>query len=308
LPFEIKILGSSSATPVFNRNPSSQLLNIDHDLFLVDCGESTQLQLNKYKVKFNKIDHIFISHLHGDHYLGLVGLISTMHLHGRKKDLYLYGPPGLDEIITIQFKYSETFLNYKIIFKELETEKIAIIFETDHLTVETIPLKHRIKCCGFLFKEKPKRKRINKENLPPEILLLEIVELKNGNDIYDENGNIKFKNEDFTLPPRKSRSYAYCADTIYTESFIDQIKNIDLLYHESTFLHELKGRAIETYHSTAIDAATIALKANVKQLLLGHFSSRYKEIEPLLVEARTVFPNTYLAIEGETFNIRDDRP
>jgi ribonuclease Z len=308
LPFEIKILGSSSATPVFNRNPSSQLLNIDHDLFLVDCGESTQLQLNKYKVKFNKIDHIFISHLHGDHYLGLVGLISTMHLHGRTKDLYLYGPPGLDEIITLQFKYSETFLNYKIIFKELETEKIATIYETDHLTIDTIPLKHRIKCCGFLFKEKPKKKRINKDILPPGILLQEIVELKNGNHIYDENGKIKFKNEDYTLPPRRSRSYAYCSDTAYTESFIPQIKNIDILYHEATFLQDLKLRANETYHSTAIDAATVALKANVKQLLLGHFSSRYKDIEPLLTEARTVFPNTYLATEGETFTIRDDKP
>jgi ribonuclease Z len=306
LPFEIKILGSSSATPVYNRNPSSQLLNIDHDLFLVDCGESTQLQLNKYKIKFNKIDHIFISHLHGDHYLGLVGLISTMHLHGRKKDLYLYGPPGLDEIITLQFKYSETFLNYKIIFKALETEKVTIIFETDTLTVETIPLTHRIKCCGFLFREKPKRRRINKENLPSGLLLQEIVELKNGKDILDENGKIKYKNEDYTLPPKKSRSYAYCADTIYTENFIPQIKNIDILYHESTFLHDLKLRALETYHSTAIDAATIALKANVKQLLLGHFSSRYKDIEPLLTEARTIFPNSYLAIEGETFNLRDD--
>jgi ribonuclease Z len=307
LPFEIKILGSSSATPVYNRNPSSQLINIDHDLFLVDCGESTQLQLNKYKIKFNKIDHIFISHLHGDHYLGLVGLISTMHLHGRKKELYLYGPPGLDEIITIQFKYSETFLNYKIIFKEIDTEKISTLFENDHLIIETIPLKHRIKCCGFLFKEKLKKRRRNKENLPPDLLLQQIVALKNGKDILDENGKIKYKNEDLTLPPRKSRTYAYCADTIYTESIIPQIKNIDILYHESTFLHDLKLRANETFHSTTIDAATIALKANVKQLLLGHFSSRYKDIEPLLTEAQTVFPNTYLAIEGETFTIRDDK-
>ncbi|MFL5729174.1 MAG: MBL fold metallo-hydrolase, partial [Cytophagaceae bacterium] len=156
MPFEVKILGSCSATPVFNRHPSAQLLNIDHRFYLIDCGEATQLQLNRYKVKFNKIDHIFISHLHGDHYLGLVGLISSMHLHGRTKDLDLYGPPGLDEIITVQMRYSETFLHYKIHFHELDTEKRQIIYETNALTVETIPLQHRVKCCGFLFREKPK--------------------------------------------------------------------------------------------------------------------------------------------------------
>jgi ribonuclease Z len=231
-----------------------------------------------------------------------------MHLHGRKKDLFLYGPPGLDEVLTLQLKHSETFLNYKIIFKELETEKITTIFETDYLTVETIPLKHRIKCCGFLFKEKPKKRRINKDVLPDYLLLQEIVALKNGMDLFDEKNQLKYKNEDLTLPPKKSRSYAYCADTIYTESIIPQIMNVDILYHEATFLHELKLRANETYHSTAIDAATIATKAKVKQLLLGHFSSRYKDIEPILTEARTVFPNSYLAIEGETFTIRDDKP
>jgi ribonuclease Z len=306
LLFEVKILGSCSASPVYNRHPSAQLLNIDQHFFLIDCGESTQFQLNRYKVKFNKIDHIFISHLHGDHYLGLIGLISSMHLHGRIKDLDLYGPPGLDEIITVQMRYSETFLKYKINFHELDTEKQKTIIETKTITVETVPLLHRVKCCGFLFKEKPKKRRINKEMLPANILLQEIALLRNGEDIFDENGRLKYKNEEVTLPPKKNRSFAYCADTIYTETFLEQIKGIDLLYHESTFQKDLVLRAKETYHSTAEEAATIALKAGVKKLIIGHFSSRYKDLQPLLVEARETFPNTFLAIEGETFSIPEE--
>ena len=304
--FEVKILGSCSASPVYNRHPSSQLLNIDQHFYLIDCGESTQFQLNRYKIKFNKIDHIFITHLHGDHYLGLIGLISSMHLHGRIKDLDLYGPPGLDEIITMQMRYSETFLKYKINFHELNTEKEEIILDTNSITVETIPLQHRVKCCGFLFKEKPKKKRINKEKLPANILLQEIALLKNGKDIMNENGTLKYKNEDVTLPPKKSRSFAYCADTVYTEQFLHQVKGIDLLYHESTFLKDLILRAKETYHSTAEEAATIARKAGVEKLIIGHFSSRYKDLQPLLAEARETFPNSYLAIEGETFSIPEE--
>jgi ribonuclease Z len=306
LQFEVKILGSCSATPVYNRHPSAQLLNIDQHFFLIDCGEGTQFQLNRFQIKYNKIDHIFISHLHGDHYLGLIGLISSMHLHGRVKDLHLYGPPGLDEIITVQMRYSETFLKYKIDFHELDTERQETIIDTNSLIVETVPLQHRVKCCGFLFKEKPKKRRINKEMLPANILLQEIALLKNGQDILDEAGKLKYKNEEVTLPPKKSRSYAYCADTIYTENFLDQIKGIDLLYHESTFLKDLSSRAKETYHSTAEEAATIALKAGVKKLVIGHFSSRYKDLQPLLSEAREIFANSFLAIEGETFSIPEE--
>jgi ribonuclease Z len=306
LLFEVKILGSCSATPVYNRHPSAQLLNIDQHFYLIDCGESTQFQLNRYKVKFNKIDHVFITHLHGDHYLGLIGLISSMHLHGRIKDLHLYGPPGLDEIIIVQMRYSETFLKYKINFHELNTEKRETIIDTSMLTVETIPLQHRIKCCGFLFREKPKKRRINKEMLPANILLQEIAKLKSGEDIFNEDGSLKYKNEAVTLPPKKSRSFAYCTDTIYTESFLHQITGIDLLYHESTFLKDLTLRAKETYHSTAEEAATIALKAGVEKLIIGHFSSRYKDLQPLLSEARETFPNTFLAIEGDTFSIPEE--
>jgi ribonuclease Z len=202
LPFELKILGSNSANPVYNRHQSSQLLNIEDNFFLIDCGEATQHQLLRYKIKFNKINHIFISHLHGDHYLGLVGLLSTMHLHGRKKDLILFGPTGLDEIITLQLKYSETFLSYKIIYREVETEKAQTIFETDLLWVESIPLKHRIRCSGFLFKEKPKRRRLNKLKLPEDISLANIVSLKNGQDVMGPSGELLFKNEEVTLPPK----------------------------------------------------------------------------------------------------------
>lgn len=306
MPFELQILGSNSATPVYNRHQSAQLLNIDQHFFLIDCGESTQHQLIKYKIKFNKINHIFISHLHGDHYLGLVGLISTMHLHGRKKELYIFGPPGLDEIITIQLKHSETFLTYKIIFKELDTESINTILETDFITVETIPLSHRIRCCGFLFREKPKRRRINKETIPPEVTLQNIIALKNGNDLLDNKGNIIFKNEAVTLQPKKSHSYAYCSDTLFLESNVPQLKDIDLLYHESTFLNEMKDRAKETHHTTALEAAQMALLVNAKTLILGHFSSRYKDLTPLLEEAKKIFKNSYLGIEGEIFSIKDE--
>ena len=263
------------------------------------------MQLIKYKAKVQKIQHIFISHLHGDHYLGLMGLISTLHLQGRAADLHIYGPAGLADIITLQLKHSETVLNYKIIFKKLNTAIKETIFEDDALTIETIPLNHRIGCSGFLFRERPKKRRIIKEKLPSGISLTNILALKNGEDIYDENGEVLYRNEDITLPPKKARAYAYCSDTKYEEQIIQQIAQVDLLYHESTFLSDREERAAQTYHSTARQAATIALKAQVGLLLLGHYSIRYKELQPILDEARQVFPNSQLAIEGETIEIPD---
>ncbi|GAL87686.1 ribonuclease Z [Sporocytophaga myxococcoides] len=306
MPFEIKILGSSSATPVFNRHHSSQLLTINNQLFLIDCGEGTQLQLIKYKIRFTKINYIFISHLHGDHYLGLVGLLSTMHLNGRTKDLYLFGPPGLDEIITIQLKHSETFLNFKIIFTELDTTTQKVILDLENLTVETIPLIHRINCCGFLFKEKPKKRKIDKTKIPDHVTPLQIIALKEGEDVIDKEGNL-LKSEQYTFPARKSRSYAYCSDTAYNPGMFGQIKGVDMLYHEATFLHDMESRAKETYHSTTLQAAWTAKETKVKTLLLGHFSARYKDIEPHLAEARTIFQNSFLAEEGLVFTI-DDEP
>ncbi|MBA3286311.1 MAG: ribonuclease Z [Nitrosopumilus sp.] len=305
MSFELKILGSNSATPVFDRHQTSQLLLIENEVFLIDCGEATQHQLLKYKFKSNKINYIFISHLHGDHYLGLPGLISTMHLNGRIKDLYIFGPPGLNEILAIQFKYSQTFISFKIIFHELDSTKVYQILDLENLTVDTIPLYHRISCCGFLFKEKPKKRRINKDALPLNTALLDIIALKNGEDIY-KNGELVLKSEDLTFPPRKSRSYAYCSDTRYSEKIIPQIEHVDLLYHESTFLDDMKDRAIQTFHTTAKEAAIIAKKAQVGKLILGHFSARYKELDPLLEEAKNIFENSFLAIEGTSFHLKDE--
>lgn len=303
MSFALKILGSNSAAPAHNRHQTSQLLMIQNHVFLIDCGEGTQMQLSKYKVKFHRINHIFISHLHGDHYLGLMGLISTLHLQGRSADLHIYAPSGLAAIITLQLKYSETILNYKIKFRKLNTAIKEVIFENEVLTIETIPLNHRISCSGFLFREKPKKRRIIKEKMPPNLSLQHIISLKNGADIYDKKGQLLYSNEALTLPPKKSRAYAYCSDTKYEEQIVAQIYGVDLLYHESTFLSDREDRAAQTYHSTARQAATIAKKAHVGQLLLGHYSIRYKELQPILDEAKQVFDNAKLAIEGEVIEI-----
>lgn len=299
----LQILGSSSATPVFNRHHSAQYLVVEKEHFLIDCGEGTQNQMKHYGVKLLKINHIFISHLHGDHYLGLVGLISSMHLNGRTEKLDIYGPYGLMEIITIQLKYSETCLNYPINFHEIDPVSPAVIFENSEVTVSTIPLKHRIACTGFVFREKPFKMRINKALLPEGILLQEIADLKKGLDIFDKNGELKYKNESITLPARTHHSYAYCSDTIYDESIVPLIQGVDLLYHESTFGSELEERAKMTFHTTAKQAAQIAVLANVNKLIIGHFSSRYKQLDPLLEEAKTIFNNTELALEGLTFSL-----
>ena len=298
MTFILKILGSNSAAPAHNRHQTSQLLNVQNQFYLIDCGEGTQNQLRRFKARISKIHHIFISHLHGDHYLGLLGLILSMHLQGRVKDLNLYAPAALAEIIVIQLKHSRTILNYKIIFNSIDPDHSKIIFENNDLTVESIPLIHRISCTGFLFREKPKLRRINKKKLPPDFPLTYILALKNGEDILDNKGDIIYRNRELTLPPKRSRSYAYCSDTIYNEGIIDKIKNVDLLYHESTFLDDQKERARETFHSTALQAGSIARKAKVNMLVLGHYSIRYKELEPLLEEAKAEFLNTILAIEG----------
>lgn len=259
----------------------------------------------RYQANLHRINHIFISHLHGDHYLGLMGLIFTMHLQKRQSDLHLYSHRGLDEIITTQFKYSHSAPGFKIIFHRLEKDKREIIFEDDKVTVETIPLHHKITCSGFLFREKPKPRRIDKTRLPPGLLLQHMASLKKGEDIVDDEGNLLYKNQDLTLSPRRSRSYAYCSDTAYFEKMIPQIQGVDLLYHESTFTVDESQKAIETKHSTAAQAATIAKKAGAAKLLLGHFSARYKDLTPLLEEAKEIFDNTLLATEGEQFTIAD---
>ncbi|MEM8895447.1 MAG: ribonuclease Z [Bacteroidota bacterium] len=301
MSLEVKILGSNAAAPAHHRNQSSQIVRVQNQTFLVDCGESTQIQAKKYGVRISKINHVLISHLHGDHYYGLMGLLSTMHLYGREAKLDIYGPPGLAEIISLQFKYSETALNFDVDFHELTPGTSEVIFENLYLTVRTFPLKHRIPCSAFVFQEKPKRRRINKSVLKEEIPPVYINTLKDGKDVLDDDGNVRYRNDLYTLPPQPSYSYAYCSDTIYDESVAQEVKGVNMLYHESTFTKEFADRAHATFHSTAEEAALIAKKAEVGRLLLGHFSNRYKDLSPILEEAKSVFSNSSLAIEGESF-------
>jgi len=303
MKFEVTILGSSSATPIYNRNPTSQVLNINERLYLIDCGEGTQHQMLHFGVKASRIDYIFISHLHGDHYLGLVGLLSSMHLNGRTKPLKLFAPAPLKEIINLQLKYSETTLQYEIEYIDTNPHSAQVIENNPDVTVETIPLDHRIDCTGFLFKEKMRNRKLLKEkveefNIPVEYF----TALKKGKDYTAPDGTV-YKNEMLTSAPETPKSYAYCSDTLYNEQYFEQIKNVTLLYHESTFLHDMLDRAKSTHHTTALQAAQVAVKTHAKKLLLGHFSARYKTLTEILEEAQSVFPETELAIEGKTFTI-----
>jgi ribonuclease Z len=303
MTFEITILGCGAATPTLKHNASSQVVNIHDKLFLMDCGEGTQIQLRKYKIKFQRIQHIFISHLHGDHYLGLVGLISSLHLLGRKNDLHIYGPSELKEIIELNLRVSQTYLDYFIHYHAVNFDSKEKIFEDHSLEIHSFPLKHRIPCVGYLFAEKPKQVKIRKEyinrySLQPS----EIIALKNGQSITTPK-NIVVTPQEVCDAPEKSKSYAYCSDTMYWETLIPSIQGVDLLYHESTFLESEKERAKHTFHSTAAQAATIALKAGVGKLLLGHYSSRYAEEEEFVNEASAIFPNCDFSTEGKVIQV-----
>jgi ribonuclease Z len=301
--FEVSILGSSSATPIYQRHPTAQVIKVHERIFLVDCGEGTLIQMNRFKIRFHKINHIFISHLHGDHYLGLLGLISTMHLQGRSSDLHIYGQKELKEIIDLQLKYSETTLRYTIHFHPLNAKKDELIYSDDDLEVHTISLRHRIPCTGFIFKEKPRLRKLVRNMLAQYSIPVSSYEsLKNGDDYITTTGEI-IPNAELTIDPRIPRSYAFCSDTIYDERLIEIVRDVDLLYHEATFMNDKAERAAETFHSTAQQAAQIARKANVKRLIIGHFSARYKNLYPLLEEARTIYPNATLALEGDRFII-----
>lgn len=303
MKFEVTILGSSSATPIFNRNPTSQALNINEHLYLIDCGEGTQQQMLRFDIKASRIDYIFISHLHGDHYLGLVGLLSSMHLNGRKKPLYLFCPPQLKEIIDLQLKYSETTLQFPLEYKFTNAQKAEVIVNNNDIVVETIPLDHRIDCTGFIFKQKKRLRKLIKEKLEELNIPVEYyTALKKGSD-YTSASGVVYKNESLTIDSDTPKAYAYCSDTLYNEQYFNQISDVTVLYHEATFLNDMLDRANETHHTTALQAAQIALKTNAKKLLIGHFSARYKTLNELLDEARSVFPATELAIEGKTFSI-----
>ncbi len=303
MKFEVTILGSSSATPIFNRNPSAQALNINEHYYLVDCGEGTQQQMLRFDIKASRIDHIFISHLHGDHYLGLVGLLSSMHLNGRTRTLKLFCPEPLKEIIEIQLKYSDTTLQYNIEYCFTNSSVAEKILETQDLVVESIPLDHRIACTGFLFKQKKRLRKLIKEKIAELDISVEYYSaIKKGADYTAPNGKI-FLNNELTFDPELPKSYAYCSDTQYNENYFAQIKGVDLLYHEATFTHSMLSRAEITHHTTALQAAEIAKITQAKRLIIGHFSARYKTLNELLDEAQSVFPATELAIEGKTFSI-----
>lgn len=297
-PFKVTILGSGSATPTKHRNPSSQLVNIHDHLLLFDCGEGTQMQFRRFNIKYNRINHIFISHLHGDHYLGLMGLLFTFHLYGRKTPLNVYGPEQLAEVISLQLKVSDSILVYPLKFHTLKPESFVELHKTTSYSVSSFPLKHSIPTWGFIVKEinnKPKVKKSFIESEKPSIK--EKIEISNGADFIRKDGVI-FKNEEITIPPAPCRSYAYCSDTLYDQSIITHLQNVDTLYHETTFTEELKEVSSQKYHSTAFEAASIAAKANAKQLIIGHFSARYEDPTPLIEEAKKVFKNTVIAEDG----------
>ncbi|HEX5743158.1 MAG TPA: ribonuclease Z [Flavobacteriaceae bacterium] len=305
MSLKLTILGCHSATPRTFAHPTAQFLTIKNHSFLIDCGEGTQVQLRTYKVKFSKINHLFISHLHGDHFFGLVGLLATFNLYNRENELHVYGPKGIKEIVTLQFKLSNSWTKYPLLFHELESKKSELIFEDDKITVDTIPLKHRIYTNGFLFKEKvPEESHLNMAEIAkyPEIEVCHYHHIKKGKDFKLSNGKI-LKNELLTIPCEKPLSYAYCSDTDYDPEIVPIIKNVDLLYHESTFLTDKKETAKTTMHSTAEEAGMIAKQAQVKMLILGHYSSRYKDIRKFQEEAAKYFENTHLAEEGKVFEI-----
>ncbi|MGB4446846.1 MAG: ribonuclease Z [Cloacibacterium sp.] len=300
----LTILGYNSAIPTVKSAPTAQFLEMEERCFLIDCGEGTQVQLRKAKAKFSKINHIFISHLHGDHVFGLPGLISSFRLLGRETPLHVYGPKGIKEMMETIFRITETHQGFEVVFHELSSKKSEKVFEDNRVEVFTIPLDHRIYCNGYLFKEKPKERHLNMQEISkyPEIEICDYHNLKRGKDIQLSDGYI-LKNENLTKPAEPSVSYAFCSDTRYLESIIPIIKNVDVLYHESTFLHDLKKMADYTGHTTALEAAKIARKANVKKLILGHFSNRYNDLSVFLNEACEIFPETYLPEQLEAVKI-----
>jgi len=291
----LTILGFNSAIPTINTSPTAQLLEMEERCFLIDCGEGTQVQLRKAKARFSKINHIFISHLHGDHCFGLPGLIASFRLLGRDTPLHVYGPKGIKKMLETIFSITETHRGFEVVYHELDKDYSEKIYEDNRVEVFTIPLDHRIYCNGYLFKEKLKERHINMEEVSKyaEIETCDYHNLKAGKDFVLSDGYV-LKNEILTTTPAPSVSYAFCSDTRYLESVIPIIKNVTVLYHESTFLHDLKEMADYTGHTTALEAATIAKKAEVEKLILGHFSNRYGDLTVFTDEARTVFPNSYL--------------
>jgi ribonuclease Z len=306
MTFAVTILGSGGAVPLVRRNPSAQVLNIHERLFLLDCAEGTQVQLRKNRIKFHRINHIYITHLHGDHYFGIMGLITTYHLLGRNNELHVFAPAPLEEIINTQLEASNTVLRYTLIFHPVDTEKSLMIYEDELMSVTTVPLEHNFPTCGFFFREKRAKRNIRKDFLEgKQVSNGDIKKIKEGSDYTDSSGNV-YANEDITLDPPEPRSYAYITDTAYHEPIVPIIKGASLLYHEATFMEDKAQDAKDKYHSTALQAATIAKKANVKKLVLGHYSARYRSIGKIQEEAQEVFPNTIMADDGKLIIVNSD--
>lgn len=298
----LTVLGCYAATPRTLTNPTSQVLEINNQVVLIDCGEGTQVELRRHKIKFSRINHIFISHLHGDHFFGLPGFISTMRLLGREKALHVYGPKGIKEAITLLLKLGDSWTNYPLLFHELTSKEQELIFEDDKISVTTIPLDHRVYTNGYLFREKLGKRKLNVAAAEKYgIDKAYYNNIKNGKNITLDNGTI-VPNSELTFDPPEPKSYAFCSDTVYDESLAEKIKNVDILYHESTFLETETDLAVKTKHTTAKQAAMVAKNANVKTLVLGHYSTRYKSIALFKEEASTIFPNVVLADDGKTFD------
>jgi ribonuclease Z len=301
--FEVTILGNTSSIPVHGRNHTAQVVRFGQECFLIDCGEGTQIQMRKYKIKSSRISHIFISHLHGDHYLGLMGLLSSYHLAKRTKSLTIFGPQGLDEIITTQFRWSNTKLSYPLNFIQTNPEGIHLTLDHPRLSVFSFPLKHRLPTTGFLIREKPGLRSLIKEKLQEKPIPLSAIQtLRLGQDYTDDAGN-KYLLSEYTHPLPELRTYAFCSDTKFNPEMVPLLSRVNMLYHESTFMEADARRAEETFHSTASQAATIADMARVRHLLLGHFSSRYIHLDAMLAEAQEIFPPAILSEEGKTYPI-----
>ncbi len=297
--FGLTILGNNSAIPAFDRHPTAQILTFADHVFLIDCGEGTQSQIANFKIRKSRINHIFISHLHGDHYFGLIGLLSSMVLGGRENPLNLYAPPQLEEIIQLQFEIAKTSMDFEFNFHPLKESELLV--DHDKFTIESFPVMHRIPCWGFVFREKRLPRKINKDLVQKaQVPTSEYYHLQKGNDYIYPDGGI-LKNELVTTPNTKGKSYAYCADTCFYPPIARKIEDVDLMYHETTYLHELQEKAALRFHSTTIEAASMAKMAGAKKLLIGHFSSKYYDLEPFLTESKTVFENTDLALEGATY-------
>jgi ribonuclease Z len=304
MSFKITVLGSNSALPSQERFCSAHVVNIHERFFLIDCGEGTQIQMRKFKIKYAQINHIFISHLHGDHFFGIFGLISSYTMLGRKNDLHIYSPGHLEKKIFSIIKKKE--VGYTLFFHRIETSKIFPLYETKSLIISCFPLKHRIETYGFLFQEKARARNLKKECVDEfQLGIKDILNIKDGKDHIGELGLIK--NSDLTYPPFKARSYAYCSDTAYDERLPQILHDIDILYHEATFAQDLKETAAITQHSTGEEAATIARSVGAGKLLLGHFSTRYKTAERILLEARHIFENTVVVNDGDIFEIPLER-